>query len=116
MRSWKRYVAAFIINIVVTIVVLLIRGGGFKIYYVDALSVAGSVSILLGLLVWITEAGAFDTIGYGLSTFRSERKYQDLYEYSLLKKEKRSRKDKPFLPYIVVGAVFLLLSLLVSCI
>ena len=116
MGSWKRYVAALIINIVLTLVVLFSRGFGLKIYYVDAFSVAGFVSILLGLLVWITGAGAFDTIGYGFSTLRGDRKYKDLYEYSVRKKEKRSRHKKNFLPYIVVGIVFLVISFLVSAV
>ncbi len=114
MGSWKRYIAALVLNIALTLLVLLIRGFELKIYYVDAFSVAGAVSILLGLLFWITAAGAFDTIGYGFSTLSSNRKYKDLYEYTVGKKEKRSRQNRTFLPYIVVGVVFLLISFLIS--
>lgn len=113
MGSWKRYIAAFVLNIVLTLLVLFLRGFELKIYYVDAFSVAGAVSILLGLLFWITAAGAFDAIGYGFSTLGSRRD-KDLYEYTVRKKEKRSRQKGAFLPYIVVGVLFLLISFLIS--
>ncbi len=114
MGSWKRYAAAFGVNAALTLLVLFVKGFKLKINYVDAFSVAGAVSILLGLLVWITAAGAFDTIGYGFSVFRKDRKYKDLYEYTVHKREKRSRQHRPFLPYIVVGIVFVVISFLVS--
>ena len=78
MRSWKRYAAALVINVVVTLVVLCVRGFELKVYYVDAFSAAGGVSILLGLLMWVADAGAFDTIGYGFSVFGAPKKYKDL--------------------------------------
>ena len=114
MGAWKRYAAAFGVNAALTLLVLFIKGFGPKINYVDAFSVAGAVSILLGLLVWVTAAGAFDTIGYGFSAFRTDRKYKDLYEYTVRKREKRSRQKRPFLPYILVGILFVILSFLIS--
>ncbi len=42
------------------------------------------------------------------------RKYRDLYEYTVRKKEQRSRQNKTYMPYIVVGLVFLLVSVLIS--
>ena len=107
MRSWKRYAAALVINVVVTLVVLCVRGFELKVYYVDAFSAAGGVSILLGLLMWVADAGAYDTIGYGFSVFGAPKKYKDLYEYTLKKKEKRSRQKGHFLPFVIVGLVFL---------
>lgn len=114
MRSWKRYAAAFLLNIAVSLTVLFLRGFELRIYYVDAFSVAGGVSILLGLLMWITDAGAFDTIGYGFSVLSAQRKYRDLYEYSMKKKEKRSRQRGQFWPFVFVGLGFLGISLLIS--
>lgn len=113
MGFWKRYIAPLILNVALTLLVLFLKGFELKIYYMDAFSVAGAVSILLGLLFWITAAGAFDTIGYGFSTLGRKRD-KDLYAYTVRKKEKRSRKKGTFLPYIVVGAVFLMISFLIS--
>ena len=116
MRTWKRYVVAFLINAGLTSLVLFARGFNLKIYYVDAFSVAGAVSILLGLFTWVVKAGMFDTVGYGFSTLRSVRKYRDLYEYSSRKKEKRSRKGGFLLPLVVMGLGFLGISLLITAV
>lgn len=113
MESWKRYGAALALNIVLALIVLLIKGFDQKIYYVDALGVAGAVSILLVLLSWIASAGAFDTVGYGFSALFSDRKYKDLYDYTARKNEKRSRRRKSFVPFLIVGAVFLVVSFLI---
>lgn len=113
-HSPARYAAAFAVNLVIALIVLFVRGFDLKIYYVDAFSAAGSVSVLLGLLLWVAAAGAFDTIGYGFSVFGGNRKYKDLYEYTVRKKEKRSRQKLTFMPYIVTGMVFILISLLIS--
>ncbi|MGN0506088.1 MAG: DUF3899 domain-containing protein [Lachnospiraceae bacterium] len=82
--------------------------------YIDAFSVAGSVSILFGMLLWVASAGAFTTFGYAFSTFRSERKYKDLYEYTVAKEEKQQRQKKTFMPYILVGFVFLMVSFILA--
>ena len=113
---WKRYAAAFLINVGLTLLVLLARGFDLKIYYVDAFSVAGAVSILLGLFTWVVRAGMFDTVGYGFSTLLDHRKYRDLYEYSSRKKEKRSRRGGFFLPLFVMGLGFLGISLLITAV
>lgn len=114
MRSWKRYAAALLFNIGLTLLVLWSKGFDVKIHYVDAFSAVGAVSILLGLLIWIAEAGAFDTMAYGFSTFAPNRKYKDLFEYITRKKEIRRKRGKPYLPLIVVGLVFFVIGLLIS--
>ncbi len=114
MGSWKRYGAALAVNGAVALLVLCMKGFDLKIYYVDAFGVGGAVSILLGLLMWVAAAGAFDTIGYGFSTLSSVRRYKDLYEYTVWKKEKRDRRGKPFLPFLLTGAVFLAVSFVIS--
>lgn len=114
MGSWKRYAAAVAVNGAVTLLVLCIRGFGVKIYYVDAFGVGGAVSILLGLLMWVASAGAFDTIGYGFTMLSANRRDKDLYEYTLRKQEKRRREGKTFVPFLVVGIVFLAFSFVIS--
>lgn len=111
-----RYVVALVLNIAVALIVLSVRGFGLKIYYVDAFSAAGGVSVFLGLLFWVAAAGAFDTIGYGFSTIGGNRKYKDLYEYTVKKKEKRSRQNMTCMPHIVTGIVFMLISFLISAV
>lgn len=114
MGSWKRYAAALLVNVGLTILVLLLRGFDLKIYYVDAFSVAGGVSILLGMFSCVVRAGAFDTIGYGFSTLRSDRRDKDLYEYTNRKREQRSRQGRGYLSFFVIGLVFLGISFLIA--
>ena len=113
---WKRYAVSFLVNAGITLLVLFARGFNLKIYYIDAFSVSGAVSMLLGLFIWVVRAGMFDTIGYGFSTLRDNRKYRDLYEYSSRKKEKRSRQGGFFLPLLVTGLGFLGVSFLIAAV
>ena len=113
-HSPMHYVAALVMNIVLMLIVLFLNGFDKVIFYVNACSVAGAISVLWGMLLGVTAAGAFNTFGYALSTFRTERKYQDLYEYTVAKEEKNSKQKKTYIPYIVIGAVFLLISYVLS--
>lgn len=108
------YGIALALNVFFVLLVLCLKGFDQTIFYVDAFSVAGAVSVLFGLLLWTSEAGAFSTFGYAFSTFRSERKYKDLYEYTKAKEEKRAKHKKTYMPFIVVGVVFFLVSVVLS--
>lgn len=52
--------------------------------------------------------------GYSLSYIRGERKYKDFFEYTVAKEEKAAKQGKIYMPYIVVGIVFLLISFVFS--
>lgn len=108
-----RYVAALLTDTAMAAVVLCIRGADSKIDYVDAFGVAGAVSLLLSLLLWAARAGAFDTIGYGLSSIVSGRKYADLYEYVGRKRELRGRRRSLIAPFFAAGVLFLVISFLI---
>lgn len=73
------------------------------------------MTVLIGALVLLTSFGAFDTMGYSISSWRMEkRKYRDLYEYSLTKGEKHKKDRFGFVPYVLVGAVFFLAAFIVK--
>lgn len=108
------YGIALALNVLFTLLVLFLKGFDHLLYYVDAFSVAGAISVLFGMLLWVTAAGAFTTFGYAFSTFSSERKYKDLYEYTAAKEERRSKQKKTYMPFIVVGFVFLMISFILN--
>ncbi len=112
--SEKRYIGALLLNLVITGLMLLLRGHTLRIHFIDAFSVAGAISILLGLLSWVSRAGAFNTVGYAFSSLVSGRKDKDLYEYTQRKQEKRSRDRGLFPQLMVTGALFLAISLVLS--
>ncbi len=113
-HSPGHYIAALVLNISFTLLVLFLKGFDWLRAYVEAFSVAGAVSVLFGMLVFVSSAGAFNTFGYAFSYFRGERRYKDFYEYTVAKEEKQARRQKVYMPYIVVGIAFLIISLALS--
>ena len=106
------YVTAALLGAVVTLICLIRDGFAVKLAWVNGLTVSGAVLILLGLLGLVSHYGAFDMFGYSFSVFR-KRRYDSLFEYSEAKKEKHGKAGWSFMPYIAVGAVFLLCGLLI---
>jgi len=113
-HSWKHYAAACGIGLLLTFLMLLKNGFGLRIFYMDGLTVAGAVLILLGLLMLTTRLGAFDIFSFSFSTLRSERRYHTLYDYTEAKSQKRRKSEWTFMPYLLIGAVFLGIGLLLG--
>ena len=83
-------------------------------YLVDAFFAVGAILIGFGGLVWLANAGMFRIFAYGFYRFftlfkrdPTRVKWKTYYEYQEAKAEDRT----PFLFLIVVGAVFLAISL-----
>lgn len=112
LHSLVRYIVAFAICATFSLVYLIINGWNYKIYYVDAFTVGGSISVLFGGLVLVTYLGAFDTFGYAFSTFGRNRKYKDLVDYTEKKQIKRGKNRFIFMPYITVGVIFIIVGLI----
>ena len=111
-HPWKQYAAAAGVAVVITGLSLLRDGFTLRIHYYNALTMAGAVTLLLGLLLMTAYFGVFDIFGYSFSTVGTKRRYHDLYEYAEAKKEKRRHGNKFFLPWMIVGTAFLLAGLL----
>lgn len=114
LHSPGTYAAALGLNAGFTLLVLYLKGFDRVLAYMEAFSVAGAISVLFGMLLWVSSAGAFTTFGYAFSYFRGERKHKDLYEYTMAKQEKAAKQKKVYMPFIVVGLVFLLVSFIIS--
>jgi hypothetical protein len=110
LHSPKKYAVALAAAVAVTAAGLRFRGAALLIQWADAVSTAGALVLLLGLLGLVERLGAFDTVGYGLSNLRQKR-WRDLYEYSEAKREKRSRAPLGFMAFVTVGAAFLIAGL-----
>lgn len=113
----KTWLKACAVPLVLGAVLLLTNGTDLPIYYVNAFSVAGALTIGVGLLSLLGYLGAFDTFGYSFSTFKGKnRKYSDMYEYNNARAEKRSKAEWTFVPYLLVGAVFLACGIVINVI
>ena len=109
-----RYIVAFIIATIIT--VLYLSNTSFSVLraYADGMVTGGAVVIFFGLLVLLSNFGAFDMFSYAFSRIsRSNReRYHDLYEYSEDKRIKRSANRYVFMPYLVTGACFIVVALI----
>ncbi len=112
-HSPKHYGIAAGIGVLTALLVLLRDGFHLRIHYMNALTVAGAVVLLIGLLLLVGYYGAFDTFGYSFSTL-GRRRYDSLYEYSQAKQQERSRGGWLFCPYLITGLVLLLIGLLLG--
>ena len=102
--SLAQCVIALVIGAVIALIVLIESDFVRIASYYDALTTAGAVVILVGLLVLVTYHGAFDIFGYAFK-FHSTRRRVSYSEY--MEKKKEGRSPLTFLPYLIVGAVIL---------
>jgi len=110
-HSLNRYISALVFGI--AIIVLnncLINGWNVLMNYVDAFFIAGASNILIGGLAWIGNTGAYDIFGYVFA--RKRPNITCLYDYTESKREKREKSKFSFIPWIVVGVFFLLISII----
>ena len=107
-----RYLVSAALGLALALLVLLRDGFALRLAWYNALTVAGAVLILLGLLGLVAYHGAFDIFGYSFSSM-VRRRYENLYAYSEAKREKRGRRGWTFVPMITIGLVFLAAGALV---
>ena len=119
-KEWIRYLVTFGVLGVLTVLLAWARGafgGGATVDIVrlwsDAFTVVGMLAICLGVLVVVSNGGAFDIIVYSVKyLFRMlkkdpiDRKYGGYYEY----KQSRAEKKRSFWYMIIIGAVYVLVG------
>lgn len=103
-----KYVVLLVISLVITSLYIIARGSSMTSLS-DAFFLAGAVIFFTGMLYLTSYYGAFDTFNYGLSRIGKKR-YKDLYEYTVIKNEKRKEKNYPYIPFLVIGIFFIMIS------
>lgn len=76
----------------------------------NAFFIAGATMILLGALDICIHFGALDIFSYMFVNHKKEEN-KTFYDYCETKKEKRKKTQLSFLPYIIVGVIFVLVSI-----
>ena len=125
-HSPKHYIAAFILCAAVSFVMLWTRGYDKAFFYYDALSAAGGICFFFGLLKLVSYFGAFDTFGYSFGKMRQNgtkrpdtpgqkehSRLDSLYDYSNAKRAERSRSELTFMPYLLIGLLFLAVAIVI---
>ena len=110
LHSPKSYIIALSIATVIAVIRLATTGFDLLFYYIDALTIAGAIIFLVGMLAVVSKFGAFDMFRYSFSSLRRSGKYKDYYEYESKKQETRTRTELTFMCYFTVGAVFLIVG------
>ena len=87
-----------------------------KKYLTAAIILIGVVNVAIALLSLVTDLGAFDMLSYGFARFHGANrdKFTDLYEYSKFKYEKRHAGDCSYGPYLLIGALGIVVSIILS--
>ena len=73
--------------------------------------IAGATMILFGALDVCVNFGALDIFSYMFVNHKKEEN-KTFYDYCETKKEKRKKTRLSFLPYIIVGGVFIIVSII----
>ena len=130
-RWWPRYLITAAVLAVFTLLIALMQGAFAEVtqetldlygvtelqfrcqQWSNAFSVSGVLTVCVGLLVVVSNGGAFDMLSYGIkSVFRLfkkdpiDRKYGGFYEYT----QARRQKKRSFWYLVIVGAVFVLIG------
>lgn len=98
---------------VIALLSLLRSDFGLVFFWANALSTAGIVLILSGLLALVASLGAFDLFRFSF-TFLKPRRYTTMYDYTEALREKRKGSGRSFVPPLILGAAYLLTGILLS--
>ncbi len=111
------YIIISIISIIFFILVVAIKGYDRLQSYLDASFVVCVFNYGAAGLSCTTREGVFDSLGYGFdrlfkSVFTGRYKYKDLVEFKDARVDKRKRNKYNFAPYLVIGLIFMFLTII----
>lgn len=112
--NWFRFLASFLLIVVCTLVYCIVNGWDQLIYYCNGLFIGGFSSILIGAIAVLSMFGAFDFASYYIFRKRNESGVEDYYEYSSRKRNEKMRNKLSFLPYVTLGAIALIASIVLN--
>ena len=114
-NNWIRFLVAFLLGVVPVIVYQAVNNTWtLPLGYCNGLFVSAFLLISISVLVVLNLFGAFDIFSFYINRKRTEEgRKEDLYEYSTRKKEERLKAKLVFLPYLIVGLLYLIASLII---
>ena len=121
MKKVLKYLIPSLLCAVVVILILVARGAFVKSGKAlmqdlsDAFTVPGMIMLGFGLLVFVTNGGAFDMLAFGciklFDLFKRDLtkvKYRTFYDYRRAQEE----KQHTYIHFVIVGAGFVLLAII----
>ena len=120
--NWKPYIIAGIISLLLGAFIFILF---FIILKMPALDGTGFAAILLiatAGLIWIAREGFFDIFTYGFRQLGSTmfgkkaNEFNDFASYKEMKFSRREKRSKYFISVAIVGALFLIATIILSLI
>ena len=121
MKKVLYYLIPFLICAIIVVVFLAAKGSFVKVGKIlvldvcDAFTLSGAIMTSIGLLVFVTNGGAFDMLAFAciklFDLFRrdlTKAKYRTFYDYRTAKGEKK----RTFLHLVLIGVVFLVVAVI----
>lgn len=122
MKKYIKYLITTLIGLIFIVIVILAKGifsqqNAKDVMHIltDATFASGALIFCFGILVVASNGGTFDMLSYGMISFISmfkkdvnKRKYKTFYDY----RQTKQASPKPYLYLIIVGAGYILISLI----
>ena len=116
-QYWKKYIICLAYGLIIMLVNNIIQGQWSQIVvYANGAFIAGGSLLCYGGLSLCSLYGAYDIFTYMGAKKGPNGVKPSFYDYTLMKNEKRKEKKHAFIPYLVVGAFFLLIMVILNCI
>lgn len=114
-HSLAHYIVPFCIGAAITIIYLWVNGTEALIYFGDGLSIGGAVVVILGGLMTTAYFGSFDYFKYSFGRVFQYKKNKNVSfnEYIDLQTTKRSAEGLYFVPYYLIGILYIVVALIV---
>ncbi|MCM1289864.1 MAG: DUF3899 domain-containing protein [Corallococcus sp.] len=120
MKKVLYYLIPFLICAIIVVVFLAAQGSysktgkGLVVDVCNAFTLSGAMMTGVGLLVFVTNGGAFDMLAFGfiklVDIFKKDLtkvKYRTFYDY----RQAKSEKKRSFLHLLLIGLVYLAVAL-----
>ena len=110
-KYWPRFLIALAIAATALIIYNSVNAGWTLLYsYSQGSAIGGVVCIFVGGLSLVNSFGGFNMASFYFRRKRIEDRKEDLYEYTERKKEEHARDRLCFLPYVIIGVLFVIFS------
>ena len=116
--NWKPYIIAGVISLIIGLGVYFIFRFALKFAVVDSVAFGAIILASSGGLIWISREGFFDFASYGFRQFgnalfsKKPNQYNDYAGYKNYKQETRDNRSKYYLSLLIVGGVFLIVTII----
>lgn len=113
-QNWIRFIISIVYAVGVFLAYMFLNNGWNSLsYYGSGLFIAGFTLILIGGLSLVNQFGQFNIFSFIFNNKRIDGRKETLAEYGERKELQRSKKSIPFLPYMIIGVLVTIASVII---